>query len=123
MVLKDRLVLLLHQLKNHLVVLYRTIPEIGDALLALQVVHIHCLHLFLFLRLLRGLLLRKVLSVMCLKLSVVSGEISLVARKLCNLTLNDLLSDLIQRALLLEDLGFDGLDFGVEFIGEFAALV
>ena len=115
-VLENGLVLLLDQLKDHLVVLDGTVPEVGNALLSLEVLYINCLHLFLLLRLLSGLLLGEVLSVVGLKLGIVSCELSLVGSELSHGTLYDLLSDLIQGALLLKNLGLNGFDFQVELV-------
>ena len=115
-VLENGLVLLLDQFKDHLVVLDGTVPEVGNALLSLEVLYINCLHLFLLLRLFSGLLLGEVLSVVGLKLGIVSGELSLVGSELSHGTLYDLLSDLIQGALLLKNLGLNGFDFQVKLV-------
>ncbi len=123
MLLKDRLILLLHQLKDHLVVLDGAVPEVGDALLSLKVLNINSLHLFLFLGFLGCLLLGNVVSVIGLKLSVVSCKISLVGAEVSHCTFNDLLSNLIEGTLLLEDLGLYGFDLGVKLIGKLAALI
>ena len=58
-----------------------------------------------------------------LKLGIVGGKLSFIGFKLSQCTLYNLLSDLIQGALLLKNFGLDGFYFGVKFIGEFGALI